>query len=1252
MDISLFSTHRAPFYILAPDFRHSSAGVRNLHYLCHALNELGYEAYIAGASKTSPHLRTPLLDISTMERHFRADLLPIAVYPEITSGNPLNLPVVARWLLNVPGHLGGEDTYSKNDLIFYHLPWCLPASMSGTQLYIPSVNTHIFNNDENPLDEKRSGFCRYAHKFLGFGGKIKPEHEAFRSLGHEITLRPEDIASILRSSEALYCYERSAIIQEAIACGCPVLCVSSEYWDIQPLEVFEPGIEMDLGTESLAKAKAEIGNYADNLRSYQAHSIEQIRQLAEQSQAQVKKIPTSTTRASLLAANHQYWLLNTADRLHYIEAFRYFYANIPELSTSQDGLAKNAGSVSMPGKTKLPGPNIFSRSNDWLLAREWITSNSVAIHPRISSLEKKTAFHFILRLHNELNLLADTLDSLNNQLLSDWALDVFSPFVAPDVVNEIPIIRWHTVSNSQSTHHAIDEVCAETASDWIIELPPGAVLDHMFLWRLTDEINRHPNARAFFFDDFITENGQVCIELRLKPGVNPAALQSSDTAGPLCISKKTWFSIEGTSELAGSPWFAQLLRISEKFGWSSIRHIPDALISYPDTFPTNTEACLLSLYQHLNKESPGSEVLAATGQSWRIRYPLSSTPRVSIAVVSSNQPDLLRRCLESIAQKTSYPDFEIFLQLTPEERCERFIAEWITQQQDEQKTQLTIVDRLETDGLSAQCNRVAQLIHGDFVAIVRDDAVIIQPEWLEELVRTALQKDIALVAPRLIRAGDAKISSVGQVLGLRGTLGSPYANEATLEDNGYLDHLQIARDVSSVSNACVLFKKTSFDAVGGIDENLPDPNLAWSDFCLKVLAAGHRLLCQPLATVVDGDIPALDLEADFELHHQKMQAKAQGEQLFNQRWLAAFPADPFWNPNLSLHSEQVIPETDYLPQWHYLPGQAYRIFARPITGAQATYRITSPLQALVNTGKVAQCVWPMGNNPRDELSIAEMARLAADSVIVQNYIHDHHLAALENWRRLPNRPFTVYALDDLITRMADNSHFRKNFPVNSASRLKFALERCDRLVVSTEFLAEVYAGLCKDIRVVPNRLESELWLPLASRKRTSKKPRIGWAGGSGHFYDLVLLKEVIERTRDEADWIFFGMCPDEIRPLLTEFHGLEQLTAYPAKLASLNLDIAVAPLEQIPFNQAKSNLRLLEYGILGIPVVCTDIAPYRNSPAHRVANTTDAWVSILREWISAPDAREREGANLRRWVRQNYLLENHLDEWLSAHKPA
>jgi hypothetical protein len=134
----------------------------------------------------------------------------------------------------------------------------------------------------------------------------------------------------------------------------------------------------------------------------------------------------------------------------------------------------------------------------------------------------------------------------------------------------------------------------------------------------------------------------------------------------------------------------------------------------------------------------------------------------------------------------------------------------------------------------------------------------------------------------------------------------------------------------------------------------------------------------------------------------------------------------------------------------------------------------------------------------------------------------------------------------------------------------------------------------------------------------------------------------------EIDWIFFGMCPDELRPYVYEYHDMVPFEQYPAKLASLNFDLAIAPLEINAFNEAKSHLRLLEYGILGYPVVCSDILPYQNAPVTRVSNTPQAWLNAIRAQFHDLKATKRAGHQLKQWVLDNWLLENHIDEWAQA----
>ncbi|WRL11191.1 hypothetical protein RO489_05705, partial [Pseudomonas aeruginosa] len=106
----------------------------------------------------------------------------------------------------------------------------------------------------------------------------------------------------------------------------------------------------------------------------------------------------------------------------------------------------------------------------------------------------------------------------------------------------------------------------------------------------------------------------------------------------------------------------------------------------------------------------------------------------------------------------------------------------------------------------------------------------------------------------------------------------------------------------------------------------------------------------------------------------------------------------------------------------------------------------------------------------------------------------------------------------------------------------------DRFVVSTEPLAEAFRRMHGDIRVVPNRLPLPWWRDLSSRRRDAERPRVGWAGGIGHGGDLEVIAEVVRELADEVDWVFFGFCPDALRPYVREYHPGVEIERYPAYL--------------------------------------------------------------------------------------------------------
>jgi hypothetical protein len=361
--------------------------------------------------------------------------------------------------------------------------------------------------------------------------------------------------------------------------------------------------------------------------------------------------------------------------------------------------------------------------------------------------------------------------------------------------------------------------------------------------------------------------------------------------------------------------------------------------------------------------------------------------------------------------------------------------------------------------------------------------------------------------------------------------------------------------------------------------------------------------------------------------------------------------DPAYNPNLRLVGEKFTVDSDLVPAWSREDHSLKRIvgFGSGSLGS-CQFRVEQPLEAM-HRAQVANCrILPFSANAVRLPSATELERLKPDAVLMHNTIYEGYIDTIEQYRKL-NDCFIVFGQDDLIFDLPAKNPFSKTVYKDAKKRLRRCVAAADRLIVSTAPLAEALAGMSDDIQVVPNYLDEAVWGKLTSQRAVSERPRVGWAGAPQHGGDLELLEEVVRQTAEEVDWVFFGMCPQFLRPYIKESYDPVEFALYPGNLASLNLDLAVAPLEHNRFNECKSNLRLLEYGVLGWPVVASDIAPYHDAPVCRVANQPRAWIKAIRERIYDLDATRREGDQLRAWVSDRWMLQQHLGEWLAALAP-
>ena len=475
----------------------------------------------------------------------------------------------------------------------------------------------------------------------------------------------------------------------------------------------------------------------------------------------------------------------------------------------------------------------------------------------------------------------------------------------------------------------------------------------------------------------------------------------------------------------------------------------------------------------------------------------------------------------------------------------------------------------------------------------------------------------------------------------------PFIGQAA-EQDGYFGRLKLAQEYSAVTAACLLVKRALYLELGGLDEQRFQVSYNDVDFCQRLCHQGYRNVFTPHAHLLHEGSVSQTGEVEARARDAKAARFAAEQDRFYDAWRHDVAFDPAFNRNLSTHGRdfliEIAPALAWDPEWRPRP----RVLAHPADRfGCGEYRVIAPMRALNDAGRIMG--WDTGNY----LTPPELFRMEPDAILLQRQVDPHQIELVERYIR-HSKAFRVYEIDDLITNIPIRSIRKKHFVEQKDLHKRFrkGIAMCDRLIVSTDYLAEQYQSYTDDIVVVQNYVERARWGELQPERRQREKARVGWAGSVTHDGDLAVIFDVVKATAKEVDWVFFGMCPDEIRPFVAESHPGVGLEAYPAKLASLDLDLAVAPLEDVPFNHGKSHLRLLEYGVLGYPVICTDLTPYRGVyPVTRVTNRFKDWVEAIRSQVADRGQLARRGDVLRDYINAHWILEDHLDEWEKAWLP-
>jgi glycosyltransferase domain-containing protein len=896
-----------------------------------------------------------------------------------------------------------------------------------------------------------------------------------------------------------------------------------------------------------------------------------------------------------------------------------------------------------------------ARSNEvstWLAARQSTPSQMAQIADFFESHGGGPQFVvFILDLEGDEARLNITIDSFAEArrfypALSAVVLSVgdFSIQMSSNYLNFIQV----SVAGYIAKLNCLVE---ESSSYWVILARAGEQFTTCGLQIAAQELALAPDCWALYGDE-LQRMPDGSLGAALRPGFNLDLMLSFPAvmARHWLIRRDLLIELGGFNvDLSDALELDFLLRLIEVKGLSGLGHVSEPLVISDALVLVNNAHEQSAILRHLASRGYHARLVDYLPGRYRIAYGHENSPLVSIIIPTKDQLPILQRCVESLLEKTRYQNYELLIVDNASEAAEA--CEWLAAVERMGEEKVRVLRYPQPFNYSAINNMAAREARGEYLVLLNNDTAIISESWLDELLNHAQRPEVGIVGAKLLLA-DGFIQHAGIVLGLRGAnrvcgpAQHPFVGEG-MDSPGFMNRLQVDQNYSAVTAACLMIRKSIYEEVGGLDEENFKVSYNDVDLCLKVGDLGYLTVWTPHAVVMhEGSVSQKQVDpASLEAKHKRFVSE---QNAMYAKWLPKLANDPAYNVNLALNGPGFTLETNIDLTWRPLAWRPLPVMLAHNADPWGCghYRIIKPHGAMCDAGLIDGAVADRLLEP------AELLRLAPDVVVYQRPTKQESLDNMERSRKF-STAFKVYELDDYLPNVPIKSAHRTMMSKDLLKLLRKGLGYVDRFVVSTPALANALGDFHADIRIVENRLPLDWWGQLALSINTAAKPRVGWAGGAGHQGDLELIADVVRDLADEVDWVFFGMCPDKLRPYVAEYFPGIDIQQYPGKMASLRLDLALAPLEDNLFNACKSNLKLLEYGVCGYPVIASDIECYRGGlPVTLVKNRYRDWMEAIRAHLADRQALAARGSQLRETIQRDWMLTGScLEAWRNAWLP-
>ncbi|MDQ2148645.1 glycosyltransferase family 2 protein [Alcaligenaceae bacterium C4P045] len=559
-------------------------------------------------------------------------------------------------------------------------------------------------------------------------------------------------------------------------------------------------------------------------------------------------------------------------------------------------------------------PEVEISYADWIDRFDRIDDEARArMRTELDTMVKKPLISILVPVYNvPAALLREMVASVQRQIYPHWELCLADDASTDGTVRQTlaalaasesrikVVYRPQNGHISQATNSALEVATGE----FVALLDQDDVLTEHALLMVARAINANPHARMFYSDeDKLNPAGERTTPY-FKPDWNIELIRAQNFFSHLGVYEAALVRDVGGFRVGfeGSQDHDLVLRCADMAGDKNIVHIPHVLYhwrmtenstaSSGEAKPYTMRAAALAVGEHLARRGIDGEVVTPeTNVGYlRMRYALpTDAPLVSIIIPTRDGVSLLSQCVESIFASTDYPHFEILI-------VDNGSVEPATAKYLDSLSQFSNVRVIRDDSpfnYSALNNGAAAVAHGEYICLMNNDIEMIHADWLREMLSIAAQPGVGAVGARLWYPDD-RLQHGGVILGIGGVAGHMH-HMLRPHETGYFSRGVLAQDVSAVTAACLLIKKSVYDEVGGLDEKLA---VAFNDvdFCIRVREAGYRNVWTPYAELYHHE----SATRGSDLTPAKRERFEREVHFMLNRWGDLLQQDPAYNPNLSL----------------------------------------------------------------------------------------------------------------------------------------------------------------------------------------------------------------------------------------------------------------------------------------------------------------------------------------------------------------